>query len=235
MGYGQVGVVLRPGGFSCSGGDAVEVGRAPGGEAGACWGRRRARGEPRGLLWGWSRSLPTHSPEHRVSISSPANTRPPVPAAGSGSPGRIQPNSRASSPRSSFDLQSAVLGLIPPLSRLWAGIPLSPTARSQPGAIPALSQHHHLPPHRSCTPQDRQGQLQPHGSCALAPWGAAGGSGAGGGSPKGIEQAAMFQEEPWPRSAFPCQLGFTWLPGESRLHAAGPRRVRDRRRAQPLS
>lgn len=144
MGYGQVGVVLRPGGFSCSGGDAVEVGRAPGGEAGACWGRRRARGEPRGLLWGWSRSLPTHSPEHGVSISSPANTRPPVPAAGSGSPGRIQPHSRASSPRSSFDLQPAVLGLIPPRSRLWAGIPLSPTARSQPGVIPALS-HHHLP------------------------------------------------------------------------------------------
>lgn len=171
MGYGQVGVVLRLGGFSCSGGDVVEVGRAPGGEAGACWGRRRARGEPRGLLWGWSRSLPTHSPEHGVSISSPANTRPPVPAAGSGSPGRIQPHSRASSARSSFDLQPAFLGLIPPRSRLWAGIPLSPTARSQPGAIPALSQHHHLPPHRSCTPQDRQGQLQPHGSCTLAPWG----------------------------------------------------------------
>lgn len=96
---------------------------APGGKAGACWGRRRAGGSARGLLAaalapseegarrllrGWRRSLPTHGPERCVSISTAANARPPAPAVGSGRPGRIQHRRRAASPRSSFDLQPRV-------------------------------------------------------------------------------------------------------------------------------
>lgn len=73
--------------------------------------------------------------------------------------------------------------------------------------IPELSHQQRLPSHRSRAPQDRLGQLRPRSPPSLGELhpGSEGGlleaaglelRSAGGGSPGGIEQAAMFQEEP---------------------------------------
>lgn len=131
-----------------------------------------------------------------------------------------------------------LVGRILPWSRGWAGVPLSPTA----SASPVLSRQQDLPSQCSGTPQDRLGQFWPCSPEQLNPLspptalgGAAGSSlvlllqertqhacrgpdlrCAGEDCSRG--DATMQQssrKSPRPQRAFPCQLHFTWLQGES--------------------